>query len=341
MNNKKVSVIIPCYNVARYLPQCFMSLVQQTIGIENIELIFINDASTDDGATWELLCEMERAYPEHIMVIDLKENMRQGGARNIALEYVSGEYLCFVDADDWVELTFLEKVYNKAKENDADIVQFGHKKYVDGYGFIEEAGEKYSTEIIIVNTSEERRRLLFSERFNYGCCSKLYRTSMVQEAGVKFAEHVVYEEPLFVYPLFFYGKKFVLMEEQFYIYRRNLNGTMCADMKEYHTLLQHSDVQLKVWEFMKQTSFMEEYREEIAFYFFHSYLYETLHFAANRNMQILIEDFEVLKNTIKRELGEPVRNEYFVNFPEQRKLADILTTELGQKELDVYIASYK
>ena len=59
---KKVSVIIPCFNATKYLPKCFMSLVQQTIGIDQIELIFVDDASTDEDAAWNMLQEFERAY---------------------------------------------------------------------------------------------------------------------------------------------------------------------------------------------------------------------------------------------------------------------------------------
>lgn len=58
---EKISVIIPCFNATKYLPKCFMSLVQQTIGIDQIELIFVDDASTDEGATWNMLQEFERA----------------------------------------------------------------------------------------------------------------------------------------------------------------------------------------------------------------------------------------------------------------------------------------
>ena len=83
---KKVSVIIPCFNATKYLPKCFMSLVQQTIGIDQIELIFVDDASTDEDATWNMLQEFERAYPESIKILKLEENMRQGGARNVALQ---------------------------------------------------------------------------------------------------------------------------------------------------------------------------------------------------------------------------------------------------------------
>ena len=75
---KKISVI-PCYNSVKWLPKCFMSLVEQSIGIDNLELIFVNDASTDDGQTWDMLKEMEKAYPESIIIIDLPYNRRQGG----------------------------------------------------------------------------------------------------------------------------------------------------------------------------------------------------------------------------------------------------------------------
>ena len=131
---KKVSVIVPCHNAAKWLPQCFLSLVQQSIGIDGLELIFVDDASDDAGETWALLEEFERAYPESIMIIHLEENLRQGGARNVALGYATGEYLAFVDADDFVEKDFLEKVYRRAVENDADIVQFDYMYYTERLG---------------------------------------------------------------------------------------------------------------------------------------------------------------------------------------------------------------
>ena len=114
---KKITVIVPCYNAVQWLPKCFVSLAEQTIGIEELEIIFVDDASTDKGQTWEMLQEFERAFPESIMIIHLEENMRQGGARNIALQYASGEYISFVDADDFVTKDFLEKVYEKAEED--------------------------------------------------------------------------------------------------------------------------------------------------------------------------------------------------------------------------------
>ena len=183
---KKVSVIIPCHNAAKWLPQCFLSLVQQSIGIDGLELIFVDDASDDEGATWALLEEFERAYPESIMIIHLEENLRQGGARNVALGYATGEYLAFVDADDFVEKDFLEKVYRRAVESDADIVQFDYVYYTERLGKVA-SGRQAADESIRIQTKEERKRFLISEKITYGCWNKLYRRSLVERAGVRYA----------------------------------------------------------------------------------------------------------------------------------------------------------
>ena len=99
---KKVSVVVPCYNASMYLDKCLEYLLHQTIGIENIEIILVNDASTDDGATWGLITKYEQNYPDTIIAVNLEENLRQGGARNVGVSYASGEYHIFCDAEDWV-----------------------------------------------------------------------------------------------------------------------------------------------------------------------------------------------------------------------------------------------
>ena len=99
---KTVSVVVPCYNAAQYLDKCIRYLLNQTIGRENIEIILVNDASTDDGRTWCKIMEYERMFPDVILAVSLEENMRQGGARNTGISYASGEYLIFCDADDWL-----------------------------------------------------------------------------------------------------------------------------------------------------------------------------------------------------------------------------------------------
>ena len=333
---KKVSVIIPCFNATKWLPKCFLSLVQQTIGIAQLELIFVDDASTDNGATWQMLQEFERAFPESILILQLEENMRQGGARNIALQYATGEYIAFVDADDFVAENFLEEAYRYAKNENADLVQFEYEFYTDRLGAVP-SGRTVTPEIIEIHSHEERARLLMAEKVTYGCWNKLYRHALLKEANVAYAEHVIYEEPLFVYPLLFYAKKIVITNDIFYYYRQNDAGTMRNDMKQEETLRMHAMVQLAVWNFMKQTPFFAEYYEEIKLYFLHTYLYETLYFAKLRGFTISFSFYQELEKTVTAEVTDYETSPYQKMIPMQMKLYHQIAKGVTEEWLEQYM----
>ena len=129
LNKKKISIIIPCYNSEKYIEECFNSIRNQTIGLQNIQVIFVNDASTD--RTLEYLRGYEMEFPESVKVINLTINHRQGGARNQGLSHAVGEYVLFLDSDDWLDVTMCEKTYNKMIEYDVDILQFS---FIHVYG---------------------------------------------------------------------------------------------------------------------------------------------------------------------------------------------------------------
>lgn len=333
---KKVSVIIPCFNATKWLPKCFMSLVQQSIGIAQLELIFVDDASTDNGATWQMLQEFEKAFPENILILKLEENMRQGGARNIALQYATGEYIAFVDADDFVAENFLEEAYRYAKNENADLVQFEYEFYTDRLGAVP-SGRTITPEIIEIHSHEERARLLMAEKVTYGCWNKLYRHALLKEANVAYAEHVIYEEPLFVYPLLFYAKKIVITNDIFYYYRQNDAGTMRNDMKQEETLRMHATVQLAVWNFMKQTPFFAEYYEEIKLYFLHTYLYETLYFAKLRGFTVSFSFYQELEKTVTAEVTDYETSPYQKLIPMQMKLYHQIAKGVTEEWLERYM----
>lgn len=316
---KRVSVIIPCHNAVQWLPKCFLSLVNQSMGMNDIELIFVDDASEDAGRTWEMLQDFERAYPESIMAIQLAENMRQGGARNVALTYATGEYIAFVDADDFVREDFLKKAYEIARSTDADMVQFEYELYTERLGNVP-SGRKIERESICLENIAQRKRFLVEEKITYECWNKLYRRELIARAGVKYAEHVIYEEPLFVYPLLFFGKRFEIVPDVFYYYRQNLTGTMRSDMKQLETLKMHAQVQLDVWNFMKTTEFWQDYYEEIKLYFLHTYLYETLLFAAQREFSLPESFIRELTDTVKSEVSDYTSSQYAELIPKQMEL---------------------
>jgi len=231
-----------------------------------------------------------------------------------------------------VEGDFFEKVYRRAIERDADIVQFDYVYYTERLGKVA-SGRKTVEESIRIQTKEERKRFLVSEKITYGCWNKLYRRSLVERAGVRYAEHVIYEEPLFVYPLLFYGSRFEIMAEAFYCYRQNEVGTMRRDMRQMTTLQMHADVQLAVWHFMKQTPFFREYYEEIKLYFLHTYFYETLLFAVQRGFEVPYSMYETLRDTVRAEVADYQESPYAAMIPRQMELYRVENNRRNQEEI--------
>ena len=119
MSQPQISVIIPVYNVEQYLSKCLESIINQTL--QDIEIICINDGSTDNS----LQILEEYAQKDSRMIVINQENQGVGVARNKGLEIARGDYIWFVDSDDYVERNGLDYVYEKSKENNADIVCFG------------------------------------------------------------------------------------------------------------------------------------------------------------------------------------------------------------------------
>lgn len=113
----KVSVIVPVYNVEKYLNKCIDSLINQSL--KDIEVIIVNDSSPDSCQS--IIDTYQNNYPNLIKSF-IKENGGQGSARNYGLDYASGEYISFVDSDDWLDLDMLEKMYNLAIKDNSDVV---------------------------------------------------------------------------------------------------------------------------------------------------------------------------------------------------------------------------
>lgn len=123
MDNYKLSIIVAVYNLEKYLPRCLESLVEQTL--QEIEIICVDDGSTDSAP--QIIDEYAHKYPNKVKAFH-KTNGGEFTTRNYGLERATGEYVTFVDTDDYVEKTWAEKLYNVAKENDADMAVCGFER---------------------------------------------------------------------------------------------------------------------------------------------------------------------------------------------------------------------
>ena len=307
---KKVSVITPCYNSYEYLDKCFESLVNQSIGIENMEIIFVNDASTDN--TGEKLNSFEALYPDSVLVIHLDENVKQGGARNVALQYVSGEYLVFIDSDDWVDLTYLETVYNIVKENDVDMLQipFVHVRG-EGENATYTKTPAYWEGLYVMEDTKARKHFLTHQLFNCGAPNKIYRTEMVRKANACFLQDVAYEEPSFVYPLFFYANRIYQLDAKMYFYRLHETSTMTSYITKPGKLYDHPFVQLSVYKQIRSNpEFYSVYKDEIDYYFLFTFYIETLYFSKMGNLYLGYDFFLLMQNTVRNMVPDWAENSY-------------------------------
>ena len=166
----KISVIVPVYNAEQYLRECLESLVNQTL--EDLEIICVNDGSTDSSPK---ILE-EYASKDSRIKIFHQENQGVSAARNLGISKVQGEYLVFVDSDDWIELNALEILYKTIDKRKSDILLFSNYRY---YG---DSSVKRDTRLEKLELLVNDKNINFNEYYDeliktpLLCCGKLYRT---------------------------------------------------------------------------------------------------------------------------------------------------------------------
>lgn len=307
---KTVSVIVPCYNAAKYLDKCIQHLLHQTIGIENIEIILVNDASTDEGKTWKIITEYERNFPDTIIAITLEENLRQGGARNVGISYASGEYLIFCDADDWLLEETLEHCYCAAREQDADIVEFLINNVRDHE--ITVPLIKGNRDLLIETDTEEKKIAFLMTscvEFSYGSQKKFYKRALIQDHNIRFAEHLIFEEPSFMVPIRFYEKRHYFLDEMLYVCYLSPDSTVRSDWAELHKW-DNPKVWMTLMEDLDRRGLFQRYYGELEYLFFGWGLGLSIKMAIQKGYMLTKEEMEFLVNMTLRLFPNIKQNKY-------------------------------
>lgn len=330
----KISIIVPCYNAAKYIDKCFDSICRQTIGMKALQVILVNDASSDD--TLQFLEKFQREYPESVEVVDLKENHKQGGARNAGLKHAKGEYITFLDADDWLDPSMCEKTYCTAKENDADILQFPFI-HVLPETMITDTSAQYG---FLDGTNDNiKRGILLGFFLTFGSQNKLYKRQLLEETQAAFLEGVVYEEPYFVYPLLFMANRFYCMKEGLYYYRQTAPSITGIYMKKKKTLYDHPYVQMELLKKLAgEEAYIEKYYAEIELHFLYSYYMETLYFAGKADADLEKTYFEKMQQNVRMLFPEYKQNQYLKlqEFAGLKNVLQSLDKSYTQEELTDY-----
>ena len=206
----KISVIMPVYNVEKYLKECLDSIINQTLS--ELEIICINDGSTDSSLG--ILKEYE-AKDNRITVIN-KQNEGLSETRNLGMTLAHGEYISFVDSDDFLDLNFYEKLYNAAKKYNADIACSNLYRITET--------KNYYLIKYLFHKCTQRPRLKYKyakiPQHNY-VMNKIYNRIKLQKSNVKFEKGIYFEDIEFSHKIVYYLRSLVTVPNTKYNYRDN------------------------------------------------------------------------------------------------------------------------
>lgn len=217
----KLSVIVPVFNMASddKLKWCMDSLVGQTIS--DYEIIAVDDCSTDDSLS--ILQNYEKRYPGKVVVIASPDNRKQGGAKNLGLSVAKGDWIGFIDADDWVCADFYEKLLNKAEETGADMVGCD-------YHLTPEHSMKIGQ--IVHNNTPEQAGVLNEEKYRSlildggSLVVKIYRRHIILDYPNRFPEGIFYEDNAIGNSWMLRAKHFEYLQEPLYYYYQHEASTV-------------------------------------------------------------------------------------------------------------------
>ncbi len=314
----KCSVIVPVYNMAAdgKLEYCLDSLARQTL--KDMEVITVDDASTDNSL--EILQRYEADYPEKFRVVHYEKNRRQGGAKNAGLDIAKGEWIGFLDSDDWVVPEFYERLIEKAEKTGADVAGCDYNLVSEHTMRVGEIVRNNTDDQTGVCTKERHKKLVMRPG---SMVIKVYRGSMIRENELRFPEGIFYEDNCAGTVWMLYCRQFEKINEPLYYYYQHTVSTVhfiteekCRDRMKA--------AELMVME-CSSRGFLKDYRPEIEFRFAEIYYITTLFSymsgVRRRKLSFLAE----LRDGMKKYFPDFEKNPYYLKEigEEERKLATL------------------
>lgn len=291
----KVSVILPVYGVAQYIEKCTQSLLGQTL--QEMEFIFVDDHGPDDSI--ELVQKMIENHPRKEQFVFLKpeHNMGAGMARNFAIPHAKGEYIAFVDSDDWIEPTMFEELYNEAiAKGNVDLCCCqASKDYLDG-----RPSEILKNPEVAPGKLTPDKRSYFLTHYVSLFWTFIYKKEMVEKNNIRYPESRSADDSYFVTSNLLLADSIAYVNKPFYHYLIR-PGSVCStkDSTKYQKRLATFT---SLMSFLKEKGCYLAYKDEIDFiYFKKGYLSSIFNYVSNSTnprKEVLVEIYNVLLNEI-------------------------------------------
>lgn len=300
----KISTIIPVYNTSEYLKKCIDSIINQSIGFDNIELILVNDGSTDDSE--KIIKPYLKKY-KNIKYI-YQENSGQASARNNGLKVAKGEYISFIDSDDYIDLNMYESLYDIATQKKIDIVTCD-------YTFIKENGNEY---VSFDFTDDSNKNFII---MNTGPCNMIIKKEILDREKFKFPEGIIYED-LASIPALGIDSKIYHVKKSFYNYLIRKSSTM--NKTTYSAKLEDVFISLNnLYDIFKYKNVLIKYGSEIEFLYIRRLMMSaSLRFISYSDPNNCIKR---IRNEIDDKFPNWNKNKYYKKLPTKQRLVAILT----------------
>lgn len=226
MSEPLITVVVPIYNVERYLDECIESIVGQTY--KNLEILLIDDGSTD---LCPAICDEWARKDQRIRVIH-KQNQGLGMARNTGIDGANGEYICFTDSDDYIDIHTVEKAYRKAQYYNAEIVIYGIADFDDNNTDVTVhipvvasnlyEGSRVQTDLLpdLIDCDHVNSK---SENLPFSACSCLFSMKLIKSNNWRFVSerNIISEDSYSLLKLYRHVTRVYVINETLYFYRRN------------------------------------------------------------------------------------------------------------------------
>ena len=304
MNKCKLSIIVPVYGVEKYIDKCLNSLVKQSL--KEIEIIVVNDGTKDNSQ--KIIDKYVKKYPDKIKSY-IKENGGQGSARNYGLEKANGEYIGYVDSDDFVEKDMYKKLYNKAKENNYDIVVCGNYNVSEDY-------QNKNIDTFINNYNTDLENIFFGKMAVW---NKIYKRDILIKNKLEFKEKVWYEDLAFTLKAIMNSNTFAFIDEPLSDYLIREGSTM--NNSNVQRNLEILDAFNDILSYIKHNK-KEEYFSKIEFlaidHIYISAIVRVLKADADKNIKK--ETIEKLIDYMNKKFPNYKTNKYINTLSKNRKI---------------------
>lgn len=303
----RVNVIIPCYNTAKYIDRCLESVTAQTLGLDLMEIILVDDGSTDD--TSKKIDLWKKKYHEKIIVIN-QNNQGQSAARNVGLSRSTCEYIAFIDSDDWIEKNYLKTMYDIAEKQNCDIVQCSYVRdssqkltYLD----ITESNSSPG-KTTVISTLEERKEIIISKLISSNAPFKLIKRKLLTDNDIFFYDGLRYEDISFGLMLSLYARTVHVLPMKLYHYYVNPKSTVLTMNESYHFDL--LKIWKTLWKELLSKGFMKDYKPELELEYVYSCILIFWKIMVLRFDEPPYEYYEELYNMTLKYVPDIINNKY-------------------------------